>query len=64
MRCDAIAYSNSYRIRWHNEKYEDTGRLKQAVDEYIHYYNHEGIKKKLNGLSPVQHRTLAMTAAG
>ncbi|OOT52879.1 IS3 family transposase, partial [Acinetobacter pittii] len=25
--------------------------------EYIHYYNHERIKVKLQGLSPVQYRT-------
>ncbi|MBR8333313.1 IS3 family transposase, partial [Burkholderia ambifaria] len=24
---------------------------------YIHYYNHERIKLKLKGLSPVQYRT-------
>ncbi|MBC3882319.1 IS3 family transposase, partial [Undibacterium sp. LX40W] len=24
--------------------------------EYIHYYNHERIKLKLKGLSPVQYR--------
>ncbi|MGE6109955.1 IS3 family transposase, partial [Aeromonas sobria] len=34
-----------------------------AVDEYIHYYNHERIKAKLNGLSPVQYRTQAMSSA-
>ncbi|MEG5267136.1 IS3 family transposase, partial [Pseudomonas sp. JDS28PS106] len=27
---------------------------------YIHYYNHERISLKLNGLSPVQFRTQAM----
>ncbi|MBU4610935.1 IS3 family transposase, partial [Achromobacter sp. GG226] len=26
-------------------------------DRYIHYYNHERIKLKLKGLSPVQYRT-------
>lgn len=48
---------------WFNEEYEDTDQLKNAVDEYIHYYNHERIKVKLNGLSPVQYRTQAMSAA-
>lgn len=48
---------------WFNEEYEDTGQLKRAVDEYIHYYNHERIKVKLNGLSPVQYRTQAMSSA-
>ncbi|MFZ6849961.1 IS3 family transposase, partial [Undibacterium sp. RuRC25W] len=27
--------------------------------EYIRYYNHDRIKLKLNGLSPVQYRTQA-----
>ncbi|WP_158467732.1 IS3 family transposase, partial [Pseudomonas putida] len=27
--------------------------------EYIRYYNHERIKMKLNGLSPVAYRTQA-----
>ncbi|MDB6140957.1 MAG: Integrase core domain, partial [Pseudomonas sp.] len=27
--------------------------------EYIHYYNHERIKMKLNGLSPVAYRSQA-----
>ncbi|MBW5429365.1 IS3 family transposase, partial [Vibrio cholerae] len=31
--------------------------LRNAIDEYIHYYNHERIKVKLNGLSPVEFRT-------
>jgi putative transposase len=42
---------------WFNEE------LKHAVDEYIHYYNHERLKVKLNGLSPVQYRTQAMSSA-
>lgn len=33
--------------------------LRQAVDKYILYYNHERIKVKLKGLSPVEHRTQA-----
>ncbi|ARV43338.1 transposase (plasmid) [Klebsiella pneumoniae subsp. pneumoniae] len=32
-----------------------------AIDEYIHYYNHERIKQK--GLSPVEYRTQALLAA-
>ncbi|MBS2784369.1 IS3 family transposase [Aeromonas salmonicida] len=48
---------------WFNEEYEDTEKLKHAVDEYIHYYNHERIKVKLNGLSPVQYRTQTMSSA-
>ncbi|ABG13904.1 hypothetical protein A1122_17945 [Yersinia pestis A1122] len=33
------------------------------MDESIHYYNNERIKVKLNGLSPVQYRTQAMSTA-
>ncbi|MCE7518903.1 IS3 family transposase, partial [Vreelandella titanicae] len=29
---------------------------------YIHYYNHERIKTKLKGLSPVQYRNQALAA--
>ncbi|MBU5698075.1 IS3 family transposase, partial [Vibrio cholerae] len=38
-------------------------QLRNAIDEYIHYYNHERIKVKLNGLSPVEFRTQTMIAA-
>lgn len=48
---------------WHNEKYDDVEQLKKSVDEYIHYYNNERIKVKLNGLSPVQYRTQTMSTA-
>ncbi|MBR3065255.1 MAG: IS3 family transposase, partial [Bacteroidales bacterium] len=27
------------------------------LEDYLHYYNHDRIKAKLNGLSPVQYRT-------
>lgn len=33
--------------------------LQQAVIDYVHYYNNQRIKLKLNGLSPVQYRTQA-----
>lgn len=32
------------------------------MKEYIHYHNNERIKVKLNGLSPVQHRTQTMSS--
>ena len=38
-------------------EFTDVEQLRQATEEYIHYYNHERIKAKLNGLSPVQYRT-------
>ncbi|MRT05941.1 IS3 family transposase [Ewingella americana] len=48
---------------WHHKEYENTDHLRKTVEEYIHYYNNERIKLKLNGLSPVQYRTQAMSAA-
>ena len=30
--------------------------LEAGVHDYIHYYNHERIKLRLNGLSPVRYR--------
>lgn len=34
--------------------------LEQGITEYIHYYNHDRIKQKLKGLSPVQYRTQSL----
>lgn len=36
--------------------------LDKGLAEYIHYYNHDRIKLKLKGLSPVQYRTQALAA--
>ncbi|NLD34812.1 MAG: IS3 family transposase, partial [Clostridiales bacterium] len=30
---------------------------------YIHYYNHDRMKLKLKGMSPVEYRTHSLTAA-
>lgn len=38
-------------------KFKSLEQLQTALAEYIHYYNHERIKLKLKGLSPVQYRT-------
>ena len=32
--------------------------LEAGVQEYIHYYNHERIKLRLKGLSPVEYRLI------
>lgn len=40
-----------------NRRFTSTDELRQVIDEYIHYYNHDRIKSKLKGLSPVQYRT-------
>lgn len=36
--------------------------LKQAIDGYIHYYNFERMKGKLNWQSPVQFREISAKA--
>lgn len=38
-------------------KYDNIEELKEAIDNYIYYYNNKRIKIKLNGLSPVEYRT-------
>jgi len=38
-------------------KFKSVEELKTGLDKYIHYYNHDRIKMKLGGLSPVQFRT-------
>ncbi|AHK19274.1 integrase [Yersinia similis] len=43
-------------------KYNSINELKQGIDEYIHYYNHERISLSLKGLSPVEYRTQALLA--
>lgn len=43
-------------------KFIDIEELKEGLRRYIRYYNHQRIKLKLNGLSPVQYRLRAMNA--
>ncbi len=43
--------------------HRNISELRMAIDDYIHYYNHERIKQKLKGLSPVEYRTQALIAA-
>ncbi|MEY2861361.1 MAG: transposase catalytic site ISRme12 [Pseudomonadota bacterium] len=38
-------------------KFDSVDALEDGLHQYIHYYNHERIKTKLKGLSPVQYRT-------
>ncbi len=42
------------------DKFADIEDLKAGLRRYIHYYNHQRIKLKLNGLSPVQYRIQAL----
>ena len=37
-------------------KFANTDELPAGLRSYIHYYNHQRLKLKLNGLSPVQYR--------
>lgn len=39
------------------QKFKTLAHLKKAIENYIDYYNHQWIKVKLKGLSPVQYRT-------
>jgi len=43
-------------------KFVNIEQLKAGIADYIHYYNHDRIKLKLGGLSPVQFRTQRLTA--
>lgn len=38
-------------------KFANIDDLQAGIKQYIHYYNHDRIKLKLKGLSPVQYRT-------
>lgn len=38
-------------------RYESLNELKEAIHDYIYYYNNKRIKSKLKGLSPVEYRT-------
>lgn len=43
-------------------KFASVEQLQHGLRSYIHYYNHDRIKTKLKGLSPVQYRTQPSTA--
>jgi putative transposase len=43
-------------------KFSSVEELKADLKRYIHYYNHDRIKLKLKGLSPVQFRTQPLAA--
>jgi len=38
-------------------EFEDTNQLTSGITRYIEYYNHQRIKLKLGGMSPVEYRT-------
>ena len=41
----------------YEKSFQSLNQLKQAIVDYIDYYNNKRIKTKLKGLSPVQYRT-------
>nr|WP_244108925.1 IS3 family transposase [Burkholderia anthina] len=43
-------------------KFASVEQLRDGLRRYIHYYNHQRIKTKLKGLSPVQYRTQPSSA--
>ena len=47
---------------FHLQKFTSIEELKAGLKRYIHYYNHDRIKLKLKGLSPVQFRTQPLAA--
>ena len=45
---------------FYQKKFESVQSFKTELKEYIHYYNHDRIKQKLKGLSPVQYRAQSL----
>lgn len=43
-------------------KFTNLDELQSGLRKYIRYYNHDRIKTKLKGLSPVQYRTQPLAA--
>lgn len=41
---------------FYRQEFLNTTDFRKQLEEYIHWYNHNRIKMKLNGLSPVQYR--------
>ena len=42
------------------EKYKTLEELKEAIEDYIYYYNNKRIKEKLKGLTPASYRSLSL----
>ena len=47
---------------FYTQKFESVASFITGLKDYIHYYNHDRIKQKLKGLSPVNYRTQASLA--
>jgi transposase InsO family protein len=48
---------------FHGKRFESVESFKTGLDEYMRYYNHDRIKEKLKGLSPVQYRIQSLKVA-
>ena len=48
---------------FHGKEFNSMASFKAGLEQYIHYYNHDRIKEKLKGLSPVQYRTQSLVLA-
>jgi transposase InsO family protein len=48
---------------YHGRIFRSYEELEQAIVAYIHYYNHERMKQKLDWLSPVEYRITMMSQA-
>ena len=42
------------------DQYKDIDELRQAIEEYIYYYNNDRIKSRLKGLTPIEYRNQAL----
>ena len=45
---------------YHGQEFSDADDLIEKIGEYIDYYNTKGIKIKLKGLTPIEHRDQAL----
>ncbi|KAB2332232.1 IS3 family transposase [Cytobacillus depressus] len=45
--------------KYYLHNYRTFEELLKAIDEYIHFYNHDRYPKRLNGLSPMEYRAKA-----
>ncbi|WP_132770520.1 IS3 family transposase [Tepidibacillus fermentans] len=45
--------------KYYLNQYNSFEELRQAIEEYIHFYNYERLQKRLNDLSPMEYRAKA-----
>ncbi|WP_143469702.1 IS3 family transposase, partial [Lentibacillus sediminis] len=45
--------------KYYLHKYDTYEELSLAIEDYIRFYNHDRYQKRLNGLSPMEHRAKA-----